>query len=160
MTHNMYSELLDRDLLFDFFWKFSVFECALKRRSFLKSGRDNAPAEPDWYRFGESIRGRFSEICTDGFPESVNALKELSPQKQVVINGQLSWRKICRQPNESEEEFILRLLKAVRNNLFHGGKYPDGPVTEVARDRDILFAALSILESCFELLPSAPPLDE
>jgi hypothetical protein len=41
----------------------------------------------------------------------------------------------------------------VRNNLFHGGKYPDGPEFEVARDRKIIRAALAILDGCYELHP-------
>ena len=31
------------------------------------------------------------------------------------------------------------------------GKYPDGPIEEVARDRDILRAALAILDGCYEV---------
>ena len=146
------SDLLDRSLLFDFFWKFSVFECALKRGGFLKSGNSDA-AEPDWNKFGEAIRGRFSEISTDDFAEAVLALKELSPHKQVVISGQLNWRKICPKTDKCEEEFVLQLLRVVRNNLFHGGKYPDGPVKEVAHDKKILRAALSVLEGCIKLYP-------
>ena len=46
---------------------------------------------------------------------------------------------------------MLRLLKTARNNLFHGGKYPDGPIEEVARDRDVLCAALAILDGLYEL---------
>jgi hypothetical protein len=40
----------------------------------------------------------------------------------------------------------------VRNNLFHGGKYLDGDEFEVARDRDILSAALAVLNglSCLD----------
>jgi hypothetical protein len=52
---------------------------------------------------------------------------------------------------ESEEAYVLRLLKTARNNLFHSGKYPDGPIAEVARDRDILHTALTILDGCYEL---------
>ncbi len=48
MTFRLSPQQLERDLVFDFFWKFSVFECALKRERFLKIGRNNA-AEPDWY---------------------------------------------------------------------------------------------------------------
>lgn len=153
MSYDTPPNFPDQSLVFNFFWSFSVFECALKRNKFLRQGRDNA-AEPDWEKFGESIRGRFSEVHTNGFSDAVEALMKLSPHKQVVKNGQLGWRKICQKPNESKEEFVLRLLRAVRNNLFHGGKYPDGPVTEVARDSKILKAALSILEGCYVLHPN------
>jgi len=78
-------------------------------------------------------------------------LKEASPRRQVVRDRQLGWESITRRVNESDEEFVLRLVKTARNNLFHGGKYPDGPAEEIARDRAILQAGLRVLEGCREL---------
>ncbi len=152
MPYDAPPDCIDRDLVLEFFWKFSVFECALKRERFLRVGRNDA-AQPDWQRFGESIRGRFGEVRVDGFQEAVRALTEAAPRRQVVRNGQLGWDNLQRGPGESEEEFVLRLVKTARNNLFHGGKYPDGPVPEVARNRAILRAALRVLEGCYELHP-------
>ena len=51
MTFRLPPTVLDRDLVLDFFWKFSVFECALKREGFLRVGRNDG-AEPDWDGFG------------------------------------------------------------------------------------------------------------
>jgi len=81
----------------------------------------------------------------------VEKLRQLSPRRQVVRNGRLGWAPIVRQAGESDEVYVLRLLRASRNNLFHGGKYPDGPIDEVARDRDILRAGLTIPAGCYEL---------
>lgn len=83
MTFSLPSHALDRDLVLDFFWKFSVFECALKREGFLRAGR-NKGAEPDWDRFGSEVRGRFAEVADPGFGEAVRKLKALSPKRQVV----------------------------------------------------------------------------
>ncbi|MEW5995407.1 MAG: hypothetical protein AB1744_13575 [Candidatus Zixiibacteriota bacterium] len=150
MTFRLPAHALDRDLVLDFFWKFSVFECALKREGFLKTGRSNG-AEPDWDRFGNEVRGQFGQVADPGFAEAVRKLKLLSPRRQVVRGGRLAWDPIAQRPGESEEAYVLRLLKTVRNNLFHGGKYPDGPIAEVARDRDILRTALTILDGCYAL---------
>lgn len=150
MTLRLPPHSLDSDLVFNFFWKFSVFECALKREGFLKSGRKNA-AEPDWDSFGREVQGQFAQVSVSGFKDAVDELISLSPQRQVVCNGQLGWDAVLRQKDDSEEVFLLRLLKVSRNNLFHGGKYPDGAITEIAHNRKILLAALTILEGCYEL---------
>jgi hypothetical protein len=152
MPYDESPDALDRDLVLDFFWRFSVFECALKREGFLRASRNDA-AEPDWPRFAESILGRFGEVRAAGFNEAVRTLTASSPRRQVVRDSRLVWEELTRQPNDCEEAFILRLVKTSRNNLFHGGKYPDGPVAEVARDRAILRAALKVLEGCYELHP-------
>jgi hypothetical protein len=150
MTFRLPPNVLDRDLVLDFFWKFSVFECALKREGYLRSGRNNG-AEPDWERFGLEVQGRFAKVSNPGFAEAVDKLRLLSPRRQVVRDGRVGWDPIVHNNGESEEAYILHLLKTARNNLFHGGKYPDGPIDEVARDRDILRAALAILDGCYEL---------
>jgi hypothetical protein len=150
MTFRLPPHALDRDLVLDFFWKFSVFECALKREGFLRTGR-NSQAEPDWDRFGREIPGRFARVSLPGFTEAVEKLTQLSPRRQVVRDGRLGWEPIVRKDEDSDEEHVLRLLRTARNNLFHGGKYPDGPVDEIARDRDILRSVDAILEGCYEI---------
>lgn len=153
MYYDLPPDRLDRNLILEFFWKFSVFECALKREGFLQKGKNNT-AEPDWKKFGMYIQGRFIDVKrVNGFDEAVHTLKAATLRRQVVRNGKLYWKELQRQPDESEEEFVLRLVKTTRNNLFHGGKYPDGPIAEVARDKTILYAALKILEGCYELHP-------
>lgn len=150
MTFTLSASALDRELVFDLFWKFSVFECALKREGFLRSGRTDA-AEPDWDRFGREMRGQFAQVSVAGFKEAVNELRRLSPQRQVVRDRRLGWDPVARQVSESDEAFTLRLLKTARNNLFHGGKYPDGPIDEIARNHMILRAAITTLDGCYEL---------
>lgn len=46
MAYDATPDWLDRNLVLDFFWKFSVFECALKREGFLQMSRDGS-AKPD-----------------------------------------------------------------------------------------------------------------
>lgn len=147
---------LDRDLVFEFFWKFSVFECALKRTGadfYLKSKTRGDAAEANWEAFGAAIDSRFAKLSTPAFCEAVTRIRKLSPRKQVNNAGKLGWRPVVQQSSESDAAYTLRLLKTVRNNLFHGGKYPDGHEFEIARDREILRAALAVLDGCYELDP-------
>ncbi len=152
MAFDLPPDLLNRDDVLEFFWSFSVFECALKREGFLQKGAQDK-AEPHWGKFGKSLKGRFDPEPIPGFGEAVERLKNLSPQRQVVEDGQLRWRPVTKRSGESDEQYVLDLLKTVRNNLFHGGKYPDGPIAEVSRDREILGAAKTVLRACYELHP-------
>jgi hypothetical protein len=52
-----------------------------------------------------------------------------------------------------EEHYVLELVKAVRNNLFHGGKYPEEHIEELERNAVLLRAALRILDGCYQLRP-------
>ncbi len=150
MNFPMPPDALDKDLVFEFFWKFSVFECALKREGYLKKGK--GAAEPDWDEFGKFIHGKARMIGKD-FLEAALELRKLSPRKQVNESQRLGWKALAQSDGESDEAYTIRLLTTVRNNLFHGGKYPDGPEFEVARDRKIIRAALAILDGCYELHP-------
>lgn len=149
-------DALDRDLVLQFFWRFSGFECALKREGFLRQQRPPDPgntAEPDWKAFARAIHGRFGEVKKTSFQEAVAFLVRDPPRRQVVRDGSLGWQPLSRMDKDSDEDFLLLLVRTIRNNLFHGGKYPDGPIDEVARDQDLLRAALEVLEACYELHP-------
>jgi hypothetical protein len=76
------------------------------------------------------------------------------PKKQVVKDGGLEWEK--NTPTASEIKSLLIYVCRIRNNLFHGGKFPEGPVYDVARDRDLLREGISILQSLLKVpgLPS------
>lgn len=146
----------DRKLLFDFFWKFSAFECALKRGGFLKPVRKDkrTDAQADWDKFARKIDGRFVEIASHGFWEAVARINCLSPQRQINAGGKLGWKPVGRGAKDSDTAYTLKLLRTARNNLFHGGKYQDGSIIpEIARDREILLAALTVLDGCYELIP-------
>jgi hypothetical protein len=148
MAYKLPADVIDKELVLEFFWRFSAFECALKREGFLRAS--SGWAEPNWKAFSRDIQGQFSGVATPEFHQAVAELKRLAPRRQIVVDGRLAWETVV-QGDKSDEAFTIDLLKTVRNNLFHGGKYPDGPVGEIARDRNILRAALAILDGCYEL---------
>jgi hypothetical protein len=45
----------------------------------------------------------------------------------------------------------LEILKHLHRHQEKKCKYPDGTISEIAHDRNILLAALTILEGCYEL---------
>lgn len=140
----------DRDLLFRFFAFFSRFEYSLKRSGFLKTGDR---AEPHWDTYASTLRGRFGTVQDQTFRAAVAFLLAEPPKTQVVTRNGLGWRDTPQGQGENQEHYVLRLVRAVRNNLFHGGKYPYpfGPIDDVARNRRLLEAGITILSQCLEL---------
>jgi hypothetical protein len=140
----------DRDLVLRFFAVFSRFEYSLKRCGFLKAGEK---AEPNWDKYANSLRGRFEGVQDEAFREAVAFLVNQPPMTQVVTGADLNWKATVQGNGEYHERFVLRLVSTVRNNLFHGGKYPLplGPMDDVARNRRLLEASITVLMRCLEL---------
>ena len=71
------------------------------------------------------------------------------PQTQVVDeHGELSWKATSTEQEEHCENYVLLLVRVVRNNLFHGGKYPTGVIEDTARNEALLEASITILSHC------------
>ncbi|MCA9469783.1 MAG: hypothetical protein KC643_30660 [Nitrospira sp.] len=144
--------VLDRDLVLRFFGAFSRFEYSLKRSGFLVAG-SNDQAQANWDSYANSLHGKFQVVQDSEFKSAVELLLNRPPKKQVVSNGHLDWRGTPRGNGERDENYILRLVKIVRNNLFHGGKYPDppGPVEDIGRDLQLIKASIVVLICCLQL---------
>ncbi len=138
-----------QDLVRDFLVFFARFEYALKRSGFLRARKDRS-AEADWDTFAVSLRAKFNGSNPEIFDEAVEYLLKNPPHKQVVNAGHLSWQEPKLGNGEGRSEYILRLVRTVRNNLFHGGKFPNpiGPIAESARDRALRKHCLVILDEC------------
>jgi hypothetical protein len=152
-TFRMFTSLAeDMELIFRFFAFFSRFEYALKRATFLKKKKK---AEPDWDKYANTLKGQLVKVNDKRCRSAYTYLKNAPPQQQVVIGSQLTWEDSTQGHGEFEERYILRLVATVRNNLFHGGKYPYpiGPIPDVARNRKLLNASIVILEQCLILSP-------
>jgi len=133
-----------------FFVFFSRFEYSLKRGHHLKSTAPGARAEPDWVGFAKSLGTAFlDEVRKSG---KACALLRDPPEKQIVgKNCDLDWKKSKPIKNVIE---LFEAVCLVRNNLFHGGKFPEKDVPEVSRDRDLLLQTRWILELALEKRPS------
>ena len=145
-----YPNLMTHELVFEFMWKFSAFECAMKRVGCYTPLDKDGPVSASW----DLYANRLKEIQPDWSPsflEAAGAIVKLAPKQQTVTDGKLGWSPVVRGDGESYARFALRLVCTVRNNLFHGGKYQDGLALEVARNKALLEAALAVLTECYEL---------
>lgn len=135
----------------EFFIFFSRFEYALKSSGFLRSAGQNA--EPDWREFAKAIDCAFLRKVSEQehLTRAVDYLRNYAPKKQVVDKGthgakpRLTWKGITVPQDTSG---LLVLVRRVRNNLFHGGKFCGGHLKDAARDAKLLSNSVVILEAC------------
>jgi len=142
---------IDRDLVCDFFLYFSRYEYALKRSGFAEGNEDRV--DPNWKQYAETLRDKFLTVTDSEFIQAVEFLESEPPRKQVLNGNELGWADYTRRPAETQEAWLLGLVRTVRNNLFHGGKFSDGQVSDPARNHNLLKACLVVLERALELAP-------
>lgn len=132
----------DRELVFKFFTVFSLFEYALKNAGFCDLGRHNE-AQPDWPRFARSIEPQFNPNASPELSSAVSYMLNRPVMRQVIRNNSLVFLHRTRPRGIGDVEWLSILIRGVRNNLFHGGKFRyDRP-----RDTELIINALIILES-------------
>jgi hypothetical protein len=138
------------ELVFQFFGVFSRFEYALKRSGLLMK---TEKAKPDWGTYADKLRGRFAKVQNKAFQDAVTFLLKEPPKTQVATGNNLDFKDTLRG-DKHDERYVLDLVKTVRNNLFHGGKYPlpNASVTNDAlHNNKLLEACLVILNECLSL---------
>jgi hypothetical protein len=161
---NYHDTNADRDLLLTFFLTFSRFEYALKTGGFFKKpnetrydARTPPPAEPDWDSFAGTLRTIFSAQKSQDLAHACDYLLSSPPNKQVVIRDAsgftIGWETPVRSNHETDIEFMLRMVRSIRNNLFHGGKYSIEVHEDTARTEHLLNSSLVVLEQCLVLSP-------
>jgi hypothetical protein len=132
--------------VFRFFILFSRFEYALKRAGFV-----TANAEPAWDDFAKKHRKDFEPDKTAALKSACAFFETHPPRKQTCVGGSLSWSRQLKRANEPQLVWLLCMVRRVRNNLFHGGKYPVPHDTEPSRDMGLLKHAITVLDACLVL---------
>lgn len=141
---------LNLDLITRFFLVFSRFEYALKRAGYVRSNEDGY-AEADWAAFGRSVRRLYNRDRSPALSEATEYLLSNPPKRQAVGAARtLVWEDLERREEQTDIGWLLVIVRTVRNNLFHGGKYPMpyGYLQEPARDATLLKHTLTVLEAC------------
>ena len=142
---------LDHDLLLEFFLTFARFEFALKDVGFVTG--DHREAKPDWNSFGRSLD--LAEARREpGFAAAYEYLSLQPPARQVLVAGGLAWDTAVPFSTPARMDQVLQLVRRIRNNLFHGGKFNDEMHSGPERNRLLPQHALAILRRCRELSPA------
>jgi len=136
-----------RELTLEFLAMFARFEFALKKAGYAVG--DNSKVSPDWDSFANDV----AKLDATALAPMLNAsqyLQQHPPKKQVLDNGALRW--VARQGTTgSAIGDVLLSVRTVRNNLFHGGKFPDAMVTDPLRDEQLIRDCLAVLKGLLEL---------
>jgi hypothetical protein len=142
----------DRKLAWHFFVFFSRMEYALKRSGrYLKAGTTDA--QPNWDKFGSDYSSDFHPETSRELKRAVDYFLRYPPRKQLVAaDGSLIWSEPqSRNPTEPLLKWLFLMIRCVRNNLFHGGKFPSIPISDPSRDRDLLLSSMVILNAALDL---------
>jgi len=137
----------DRALAWHFFVFFARFEYALKRDiRYLKTG--SGDAEPNWDKFASDHNRDFLPSSSSDLNAAVDYFLAEPPRKQIRENSTMNWSPP--QHHDGKEPlliWLLRMVRCVRNNLFHGGKFPLIRIADPSRDRELLLKAMTILNA-------------
>jgi len=139
----------DPQLAREFLAEFARYEFALKAAGF--AAGDNKRVDADWDAYAQAIDGGFTKLQNADLYTAVNYLIKQPPKKQVLINGKLDWRDAPPDANLPCAQQVILMVRRVRNNLFHGGKFY--PAADAARDHLLVSYSLVVLRACLPLHP-------
>ncbi|RUO66251.1 hypothetical protein SAMN06297229_0257 [Pseudidiomarina planktonica] len=130
-----------KDAAFELFYWFARFEFALKEKSYLRDRTEGSKARPCWERFTNRYKGTY--VVSSEAAELI----ELVPKTQYISGtGGLIWAKTKLNHCNNDLCVLVAYLKAVRNNLFHGGKSGDIELYDVKRNIRLMSLGKIILD--------------
>jgi hypothetical protein len=147
-----------RDLINKFSLTFSRLEYAMKINpkyctTFFKS----AIAAADWDSFGFDLNIEFMALMgNEDLKNAVDYLKQYPPKRLVLRRNKLLWEDFKFKSRAShQEEYPLaaelcNIIKVVRNNLLHGGKFPQDKISG-ERDMALLQSSLVVLNYLIDI---------
>lgn len=131
---------------FEFFFWFSRFEAALKESGYLTTDKEGEAAHPDWQCFVK----KFETVYAPS--RHGKNLVALAPERQIVGAGRkLVWKPVETIDCRSDLGKTVRLLKTLRNNVFHGGKSGGAGWDEPERTAKLLDAGTGTLHELASL---------
>jgi hypothetical protein len=138
---------IPKALTLEFMATFARFEFALKKSGYARG--DDSQVSPHWDAFANDVAKLDAAVLAPVL-NSCQYLQQHPPKKQVLQNGHLRW--VERQGTSgSAIGDVLLSVRTVRNNVFHGGKFPDGMITDPLRDEQLIRDCLAVLQSLLKL---------
>lgn len=140
---------ISQELACEFLAVFSRLEYALKSTNYAVGGEKKV--NPAWDAFANDINQEFSALEDQDVVEARDYLLGHPPRKQVLKDQKVVFVDQVIDPNQAKTQQVLLMVRTVRNNLFHGGKYsPDGE-REAGRNNVLVRHALVVVLACSKL---------
>lgn len=137
------------ELACQFLATFSRMEYALKSTRYAVG--DDKKVDPAWDRFANDIHEAFQGIEEPNLVAAKNYLLNHPPRKQTLACHRITFTDQVIDVNQKTTQQLLLMVRTVRNNLFHGGKYlPDGE-REAGRNNLLVRHALTVMLACSKL---------
>lgn len=130
---------------------FARFEYALKRCRYLQSRAAGAKAQPNWDAYASAIQKAAAKTEIEAVWDRGSYLVKNPTRKQVVTDETLDWSDGPAPPSGPSLTWLLGVVRDTRNNLFHGGKFVEGPVKDPLRDQQLLKASVEVLLACLDV---------
>ena len=139
-------------LAIEFFAVFSRLEYALKVvPSFRRAGDGEAKA--DWAAFTRALNVSFDPNSNPRLMEAFSYLT-IEPIKRLdVQQGTLDWLPFD-PGGDTPLDKVIFVIKQIRHNLFHGGKFALDPKASRDRDTQLLKYALVVLQEIRVQIPT------
>lgn len=136
-----------KDLAWAFFAFYSRFEYALKRTPRYLLCGDAAKAEAGWGKFAKYCDQKEGAVEQLQQTDAWRYLNSSPPRKQKCDASGLVWSEpIWKKEEELPFKWVCDCLRVVRNNFFHGGKFPMTPISEPTRNSDLLYHGILLLQ--------------
>jgi hypothetical protein len=123
---------------------FSRFEFALKTIGYVRLGEYSIIVT--WRKFADDYIVDFdtSQNTTAKYLPLITS----PPSHQTLVDDKLEWvEEPPKEPSDADLRWLLEMVYRVRNNLFHGGKWPiDG-----TRDTVLVKSSMWVIAKCLEL---------
>lgn len=143
----------EKETAIEFFAVFSRFESALKCNECIKRNKKikkDDRAKPNWDDYANYFEKPEKSDIKKEIEEAAKIYLWIKPPKIQIVENVENGMIRCKTAPTSEKitiPDIFNLIRIVRNNLFHGGKYEFGLKK---RDEDLVQACLKILYICLK----------
>lgn len=136
------------NLACEFLAVFSRMEYALKVSGYA-TGTNKVEAW--WDKFANDVDTAFNAVKHEDFLNAVGYLLAAPPRKQILKDDVLTFVDQTIDNKQGTAQQVLLMVRTVRNNLFHGGKFlPDGE-KEMGRNETLVASSLIVLKRCVTL---------
>ncbi|HLG15320.1 MAG TPA: hypothetical protein VJH03_12570 [Blastocatellia bacterium] len=136
---------VQRELACEFLGVFARFEYALKATGFATGDGDWCKA--DWNRFAEAIQGVLTASKEPGPRAAIDYLLTKPPGKEVLdlSSGTVQFVESPPDATQNKARQVLTMVRRVRNNLFHGGKFGPPAPSDPYHDQRLVEHSLVVL---------------
>jgi len=130
------------EVIYTFIKSFIGFEVKLKRLNYYKKSVKRKNVEVDWDSFEKDYR-EVILIIANSDDKHIKYLLTNPPKKMCVKDNSITFDRTVTDNAANE---LMISLRAIRNNLFHGGKFDGEELSGSERNMTLLKSAIFVLK--------------